>query len=213
MKSAPNILESLGQSGRNLFVLHEPTQAPAIIQNTNVDSLLNNRARNQNRSEPNSKIVQVDFGCTKFDSTARTVSEQNNSAKELHPSMQAVLDDASRLTELPDDWDDEGGKACSKEHVERVTGFLSAIARSLLQRSRAHLPIPSINPGPGESIDVHWKVSGKELLLNIPSEPEKLGTFFGDTTGGEKSEIRGVLDLRYKNEWISQWLLPSMPCM
>ena len=126
--------------------------------------------------------------------------------------LQAALDGAKRLMQLPDDWDDAGGTAYAKEHVAKVTSFLSTIARSVLSEKSVHLPVPRINPGPGDSIDVHWKESGKSLLLNIPADPEKLSTFYGETSGGEKAEIRGILDLRYLNSWIAEWLLPSMPC-
>jgi hypothetical protein len=128
------------------------------------------------------------------------------------PRLQAALDGAERLTQLADDWDDAGGTAYTKEHVAKVTDFLSLVAKSVFSEKRAHIPVPRINPGPGDSIDVHWKEPGKILLLNIPADPEKLSTFYGETCGGEKAEIRGFLDLRYLNSWIAEWLLPSMPC-
>ena len=126
--------------------------------------------------------------------------------------FQAALDGADRLTQLPDDWDDAGGTAYAKEHVAKVTSFLSTIAKSVRSEKGVHLPVPRLNPGPGDSIDVHWKEPGKILLLNIPADNEKLSTFYGETSGEEKSEIRGFLDLRYLNSWIAEWLLPSMPC-
>lgn len=125
---------------------------------------------------------------------------------ELSYHFRVALDKAESLTQLANNWDDQGGTAYATEHVAKVTGFLSEIAKSVFIEKGVHLPVPRINPGPQDSIDVQWKEPGKTLLLNIPADPEKLCTFFGATSGGEKAEIRGVLDMRHLNSWIAEWL-------
>ncbi len=145
-----------------------------------------------------------------FAHTQRNLS--GATTKPFHPRLQAALDGAYRLTELQDDWDDAGGTAYSKQHVDKVVNFLTNIAKSVPSDKGSYFPVPRINPGPGDSIDVQWKESGKNLLLNIPADSEQLSTFYGETSGGEKAEIRGILDIRYLNSWIADWLLPSMPC-
>jgi hypothetical protein len=68
---------------------------------------------------------------------------------------------------------------------------------------------PKILPGPHGSIDLHWKMPKRELLINIPANPEEPGSYYGDDREeGTENAIRGKnLDVSANNEWIFMWLM------
>jgi hypothetical protein len=102
--------------------------------------------------------------------------------------MDAAIEAArERLSTLPDDWDDEGGKAvpaCTLRFMEQVLRGLGGVF------------IPSIDPGPGLTVDLHWRRSGFELLINVTPKAEI--TFYGrrDRRDGVQ-EIKGNERLDY----------------
>lgn len=66
-------------------------------------------------------------------------------------------------------------------------------------------PAPDIGPGPYGSIDVHWRLPRRELLLNVPVEEQEPVEFFGhDGAFGHK--VKGSLDLADDSSWLMQWL-------
>ena len=66
------------------------------------------------------------------------------------------------------------------------------------------MEVPSIMPGPGGSIDVHWKNKSFELLINFPPAPGAPATFYGDDYG--TIVIKGQLDPMSKNPGMLLWL-------
>ncbi|MFQ5677782.1 MAG: hypothetical protein ACE5G1_17970, partial [bacterium] len=42
------------------------------------------------------------------------------------------------------------------------------------------IPTPKITPGPNGSIDILWKSANYRLLINIPDNPKKQASFYGD---------------------------------
>ncbi len=117
-----------------------------------------------------------------------------------------ILDAAKKLTQLPDDWDDNGGTAYSEAHVARVASFVTSIIECIPLYGRRLALLPQISPGPGTSIDVFWQLPKRELLLNFPSDVSGFVTYSGEALGGERAEIRGSLDANYSNEWLAIWL-------
>jgi len=67
------------------------------------------------------------------------------------------------------------------------------------------LPSPKIQPGPEASIDLHWKMERFELLVNIPNDPSKPATFYGDDYGDLC--IRGNLNPSAPIPGLVVWLL------
>jgi hypothetical protein len=67
------------------------------------------------------------------------------------------------------------------------------------------LPVPKILPGPNASIDLHWKLPGFELLVNIPSDAAQPATFYGDDY--RNSCIRGNLNPAEEVRGLVVWLL------
>jgi hypothetical protein len=124
---------------------------------------------------------------------------------EMHSGIQEAITASSSILELEDDWDDQGSPRYSEATWRRASEFLlrqADLARVSLGRE---LPVPKILPGPNASIDLHWKVPGFELLVNIPSDAAQPATFYGDDY--RNSCIRGNLNPAEEVRGLVVWLL------
>jgi hypothetical protein len=109
-----------------------------------------------------------------------------------------AIEDSRHILELPEDWDGEGSPAFQEETWDRAADFLVHQAGALWDRNGLVLPVPRLLPGPGASIDIHWRSPRRELLINIPSDQAAPITFYGDDYGldKKKGQIReGALNL------------------
>lgn len=82
------------------------------------------------------------------------------------------------MTQLLDDWDDDGGKAVSKDLASCVETFLTkmdAMARNWNRK----VPDPHVSPGPEDTVDIHWKDKESELLVNVKNA-DGLCSFYGE---------------------------------
>jgi hypothetical protein len=82
------------------------------------------------------------------------------------------------MTELLDDWDDDGGKAITKPLANRVEDFLSKM-ESLAKYWNREVPEPRLSPGPRETVDIHWEADGFELLINAKDDTG-LCSYYGE---------------------------------
>ena len=120
-------------------------------------------------------------------------------------SIQQAITTSRSILELEDDWDDQGSPRYAEATWQRATDFLvrqADFARASLGRE---LPVPKILPGPKASIDLHWKLAGFELLVNIPSDAAQPTTFYGDDY--RNSCIRGNLNPAEEIRGLVVWLL------
>lgn len=107
---------------------------------------------------------------------------------------------------LEDDWDGEGTDAIDLATWERATRFLATSATAYYERTGSIVPACRIGGGPDGSLDLHWRLSARELLLNIdPAEPNA-GSFYGDDGAG-KHQFKGTLDPAAPAEWLMAWIL------
>ncbi len=88
-------------------------------------------------------------------------------------SLHSAIDVAGRILAWADDWDGEGSPGYQAATLERGRAFLIAGAAHLWEAQHRTLPAPRVTPGPDGSIDLHWRVEGRELLLNVPAEAEE----------------------------------------
>ena len=94
---------------------------------------------------------------------------------------------------LPDNFDGEGSTEYKRETWERAVRF----AELQVQGMGASCPLPTIEPGPEGSIDVHWKTSTFELLVNVPPKGVT-ADFYGDDFGSSK--LQGTLEITGFNQ-------------
>jgi len=118
--------------------------------------------------------------------------------------LEAIRDSRSIL-EMKDNWDEEGSPGYTEATWNRAVQFIRENVRRLWQFKGAWVAPPRILPGPDGSIDIHWKLSKCELLINIPLDPEEPANYYGDA--GAKDLIKGRLDTSSRNEWILMWLM------
>lgn len=113
----------------------------------------------------------------------------------------------AELERLPADADDEG-PTFSPDAWTRAVRFLRAAAEVCFDAFGRMPPLPLISSGPDESVDIHWKLEGIELLINVPASLTKLAGFYGDNRLG--CTIKGKLNPSAPNRWILDWLIENV---
>jgi hypothetical protein len=100
--------------------------------------------------------------------------------------------------------DDEESPRASRSAFDRAANFLKASSGHIRYQGK-EMRLPDIGLGPSGSIDLHWKASSWELLVNIPAELDALATFYGDNYGTQK--VRGSMNPETDTEAIANWLM------
>jgi len=124
---------------------------------------------------------------------------------DIYQGLKAEIEQAKRILDFEDDWDGEGSPGYSEDTFNRAVSFLTTYAEGVWESCGIPLPIPRIGPGPDGSIDLHWKLPSRELLVNIPADANEVPTFYGDNYGVLKN--RGTLDPQKFNLEIVPWLM------
>lgn len=134
-------------------------------------------------------------------------------SKGSHPTQQVsdpfqhiwnAIDRSKSILDLKEDWDGEGALAYSNEVWERAVRFVRRYALKSYERFGSIVNAPRILPGPNGSIDVHWKEKNFELLVNIPTDPKELASFYGDDYSAAR--IKGTFDPESENVGLIFWL-------
>jgi hypothetical protein len=116
-----------------------------------------------------------------------------------------VVKNSRYILDMEDDWDEEGSPGFLETTWKRATDFVLQVALSFRrQPSGFWVEPPRILPGPIGSIDIHWKTSKRELLINVPANPKEPADYYG--SGSATDVIKGKLETSAKNEWILVWL-------
>ena len=134
-----------------------------------------------------------------------TPSVQKWEHQEEDRDLKAEIEQARKILELKDNWDDEGSPVFSKDTLDRAVAFLVMHSEQIRKCYHLHLPVPKISTGPKGSIDLHWKRPDWELLVNIPANADGMATFYGDNYGVQK--IKGSVDPRLFNLGLASWLM------
>lgn len=109
-------------------------------------------------------------------------------------ALTAAIERSREITELHDDWDNEGSPGYSEETWRRATDYLNKQIFACWDRHGVVIPAPWITPGPDGSIDIHWQTDLYELLVNFPADASEPATFYGDDYG--RMSIKGQFDPR-----------------
>ena len=125
--------------------------------------------------------------------------------------IQGAIQEAQTILELQDDWDGEGSLGYAASTLKRASEFVLDNALELWRSQRLHAPAPVIGPGPDGSIDIHWQLATRTLLVNVPADANKPATFYGsDRIGRDKpacNVIEGYMDTSAQNQWLLMWLI------
>lgn len=119
--------------------------------------------------------------------------------------LRAEIERARGILELPEDWDGEGSPSYLAATFDRAVGFLKTHSEYLMTNFDLEIPVPRIGAGPDGSIDLHWKRTSWELLVNIPADSSKMASFYGDNYGVQ--QIKGSVDSEICNLGLAAWLM------
>lgn len=132
-------------------------------------------------------------------------------AAALPEPLQPLADEivtSRRILDWPDDFDDEGSPGYDEAVWQRAVEFVVANALRLWHQRRLVAPVPAIGPGPYGSIDLHWRLPRRELLINVPVEADSSFDFYGHD-GSFGQAVKGRLDRADDNGWLMQWLMAA----
>jgi hypothetical protein len=93
----------------------------------------------------------------------------------------------------------------SKETLERGIAFLKMHMEGIWKSCGTTIILPTIGPGPRGSVDLYWKTTSFELLVNIPASPNDLGTFYGRDYNQQTA--KGSFDPKRFTLSIASWLM------
>ena len=125
-----------------------------------------------------------------------------NKALSINPILDAIQE-SKKILKLEDDWDDDGSPAYKERTWKMATDFLINNTLQLLKKLNINTQAPKILPGPNGSIDIYWKTTQQQLLINIPEEPGEPATYYGNNG----QVINGTLDIFGDNQWLLLWLV------
>ena len=135
-----------------------------------------------------------------------TLSKSSTDAAAMgRQQLEEEIERSRLILALEDNWDGEGSTAYAEDTIERATSFLTRHVDWVWRWCGVEAPIPKIGPGPDGSIDLFWKQSSWELLVNIPANPDQMATFYGDNYGAQK--IKGSFDPKKVTFGIATWLM------
>jgi hypothetical protein len=120
-------------------------------------------------------------------------------------AIEESIEFSRAMLELEADWDGEGASAIAKSTWERAVGFLRETALNLWTNCGVRIGAPLLVPVPDGSIDIHWKLANRELLINVPADASKWATYYGDNRHGGNT-VEGQLDTNAPNHWLLVWL-------
>ncbi|NOT61147.1 MAG: hypothetical protein HOP19_13085 [Acidobacteria bacterium] len=122
----------------------------------------------------------------------------------LPPVLAEALCASRSILDLPDDWDEEGSPRFREATWQRATKLVKLAATAFQQRFGVWIEPPRILPAPEGSIDLHWRLPERELLINIPERAEAPADYYG--SGNAQAAVKGKLNTSLPNEWILLWL-------
>jgi hypothetical protein len=96
----------------------------------------------------------------------------------VESTLTQKIESSRWILELKPDWDEELSKTCSKSAWKKAVKFLTRESQQILE-----FPVPDILLGPDGSIDLYWKTTNFELLVNIP-EDSKSASYYGESKLG-----------------------------
>ncbi len=118
--------------------------------------------------------------------------------------LEAAIERSRSMLGLPDNWDDDGGGRIEPATWDRAASFLRDNAERLLLSSHAVIGTPVISPVGDGSVDIHWRDTRRQLLINVPAEAEEPIEFFGDDRG--RTVVKGTIDPSVSTLWLLMWL-------
>ena len=116
-----------------------------------------------------------------------------------------IIKSSRVMLDLEQDWDGEGASPIAESTWERAAEFMRKTASTLWTVHGRRMESPSLVPVADGSIDLHWKLPNRELLISIPARANALATYYGDDRRGWNI-VEGKLDTHAPNQSLFVWL-------
>src|ERR1043166_490976 len=118
-------------------------------------------------------------------------------------AIREAVQRSKSLTNLVDDWDDEGAAGYHHLTWRRAVDFVLAQAKASRDSGLA-AGVPRISPADQGSIDIYWRNAASDLLINIPADLARSATYYGTNSRGET--VSGLLDTGSSRLDLLLWL-------
>jgi len=116
--------------------------------------------------------------------------------------------DASRaILKLESNWDAEGSPGYAEVTWRRAIHLVVESATQFWRHFRMTVPEPMIMKGPEGSIDILWTADRRELLVNVPAEPDEPIRAAGRHIDSKTTSIEASNEASDDNEWMLAWLM------
>lgn len=122
-------------------------------------------------------------------------SPHKSSQAEESDDIDSAIEQSRWMLDLEENWDDDGAPAVRDSVWRRATNLLREIATKFEKDYRRVIPLPSIMPTGDGGIDLHWRNSRFDILLNVPPEAEELATFYGENAKNPELGFEGSVVL------------------
>jgi hypothetical protein len=157
-------------------------------------------------SEPLPKIFDPDqFDSDQWIDKSFDIEKLEDQLPRKKEEIENLINSARWILSLEDDWDDEGSQGYTMDTWLRAINFLKKQLEVLKDDFCCHpTPLPQIAPANKGSIDLSWELTDRQLLVNIPSDPSRLATYFGENDIGETTS--GRLNIDRQNFALAMWL-------
>lgn len=132
--------------------------------------------------------------------TLRISPEGGISAVPDISQIEITIEESRSMLTLPDNWDDEGAVKVERGTWERAVSIVRACAIANL------LEPPKIGACHDGSIDILWRHGAREVLINIPTDPDERAGYYGDTDRERDETIKGRFKQDSQPLWIPIWL-------
>lgn len=118
-----------------------------------------------------------------------------------------VVERSRWMLDLAPDWDGQGSCGYAPETWEAAGALLLGGSVDYLERFGEVVPSPSFDNGPEGSIDIFWETTDREMLLNVPAQPDAPVRYYGRSGSGY--EVKGTVSLADQHKWfplLIEWL-------
>jgi hypothetical protein len=132
------------------------------------------------------------------------IDENFNLPGELESISEKIKSAKKRILNLADNFDGEGSERYEPATINRAISFINKVAMGAFKINKTIIKTPKLLPGPDGSIDVIWKTSNFDLLINFPKD-EKLASYYGEDTNGNTTE--GLFDSEKLDQVFLFWLM------
>ena len=107
-------------------------------------------------------------------SKSQTVGSRRRPLRQVVEAIQA----SREVLRLGEGWNGENAAAISEDTWGRAIEFLFRNAQLLWSEHGVPIEAPRLVPVPDGTLDIHWKVAKRELLVNIPSRAGERAKYY-----------------------------------